>query len=510
MYGLNVTIIESQSLISGQDMDVEWSTVVSGMGHIPTIGPQSTLDNNTFFPSTDILIVSSGTINLPTNRINTILQFIQSGKPVYLQSEYLPTITTNEAFQSIVTSLGGSFSWNNLFGGYLQPMNVLGTFGTTNNAVTSLNDYWYSVSGSGDCNTISFLEYGGEYHGFQYIPPNPSFGSIITTTDQDWIKVTSSPQLMENIITHLISPPSISNGFTFNIGNDTTLCQGETLTLDATSSNAAYLWQDNSTNPSFTVTQQGTYWVEVTNNCGTTTDTINVSYNALPTVNLSNDTLCQGETLTLDAASSNATYLWQDNSTNPSFTVTQQGTYWVEVTNNCGTTTDTINVSYHPLLTVNLSNDTLCKGETLTLDATTSNANYMWQDNSTNPSFTITQQGIYWVEISNECEVISDTVVIEIEDCDCNLYIPNAFTSNNDGLNDKFSLLSNCDFSEYSLSIFNRWGEKIFETNIHEDSWDGTFRGKMSPIGVYVYLVIYKFNDEDMIETQYGNITLLH
>ena len=197
---------------------------------------------------------------------------------------------------------------NNLFGGYLQPMNVLGTFGTTNNAVTSLNDYWYSVSGSGDCNTISFLEYGGEYHGFQYIPPNPSFGSIITTTDQDWIKVTSSPQLMENIITHLISPPSISNGFTFNLVNDTTLCQGETLTLDATSSNAAYLWQDNSTNPSFTVTQQGTYWVEVTNNCGTTTDTINVSYNALPTVNLSNDTLCQGETLTLDATSSNATY----------------------------------------------------------------------------------------------------------------------------------------------------------------------------------------------------------
>ena len=65
-----------------------------------------------------------------------------------------------------------------MFGGYLQPMNVLGTFGTTNNAVTSLNDYWYSVSGSGDCNTISFLEYGGEYHGFQYIPPNPSFGSI--------------------------------------------------------------------------------------------------------------------------------------------------------------------------------------------------------------------------------------------------------------------------------------------------------------------------------------------
>src|SRR5690606_15424578 len=98
---------------------------------------------------------------------------------------------------------------------------------------------------------------------------------------------TTSPQLMENIITNLISPlPQI----TLNLGNDTALCQGETLTLYATTANATYLWQDNSTNPTFNVTQQGTYWVQVTNNCGTTTDTINVSYNPIPTVNLGNDT----------------------------------------------------------------------------------------------------------------------------------------------------------------------------------------------------------------------------
>ena len=419
IYGLNVTIIESQSLLSGHDMDVGWSNVVSGMGHIPTIGPQSTLDNNTFFSSTDILIVSSGLINLPTNRINTILQFIQSGKPVYLQSEYLPTYTTNQAFQSIITSLGGSFSWNNGFSGYLQPMNVLGTFGTTNNSVTSLSNYWYSVSGIGDCNTISFLEYGGEYHGFQYIPPNPSFGSIITTTDQDWIIVTTSPQLMENIITHLISPSSISNGITLNLGNNTTLCQGESLTLDATNSNATYLWQDNSTNPTFTVTQQGSYWVEVTNNCGTTTDTINVSYNPLPTVSLSNDTLCQGETLTLDATTSNATYLWHDNSNSPTYNVSQQGTYWVQITvNNCSTT---------------------------------------------------------------------DTILIDQEECEVIFELPNVFTPNNDGVNDFFVPIISKGIVSMNIMIYNRWGNKIYETNNLYIEWNGQDVSD----GTYFWIVYY-------------------
>jgi gliding motility-associated-like protein len=718
-FGLNVTIIESRSFLPSHDMDREWRTVLTGMGHSPTISPQSTLDNNTFFSSTDILIISSGVINLAMNRVNTILQFIQSGKPVYLQSEHLPTRSTNQAFQTIVSSLGGSFTWNNQFSGDLGPVNVLGTFSTTNNLITSLDYYWYSVSGSGDCNTIHFLESGGEFHGFQYIPSNSSFGSIITCTDQDWIRAATSPQLMENIITHLISPlpnpndsltlnlgkdttlcqgeiltldattpfatylwhdnstsptfnvtqqgtywvqvtdhcgttadsinvsfnpipsvnmgndttlcqgealtldatianatylwqdnstnptfnvtqqgtywvqvtnncgttadsinvsfnpiPSVNMGNdttlcqgealtldatianatylwqdnstnpTFNVtqqgtywvqvtdhcgttadsinvsfnpipsvnmGNDTTLCQGEALTLDATIANATYLWQDNSTNPTFNVTQQGTYWVQVTNNCGTTADSINVSFNPIPSVNMGNDTtLCQGEALTLDATIANATYLWQDNSTNPTFNVTQQGTYWVQVTNNCGTTTDTINISLNPIPTVNLGKDTtLCQGETLTLDATTTNATYLWQDNSTNPTFNVTQQGTYWVQISNDCEAIYDTLVIEFEDCDCAMYFPNAFTPNYDGINDKFSPISICEFSEYNLMIFNRWGEKMFESSIHEDSWDGTFRGEMAPIGQYVYLVIYRFKDKNITETKFGSMTLV-
>ena len=224
VYALNVTIIESQSVNAGHDMDTEWSAVLTAMGHTPTILPQTTLDNTAFFATTDILIVSSGVIALTAARVATIQQFVQTGKPVYLQCEYLTTYTTNQAYASIITALGDSFTWNNAFSGDLAPVTVIGPHASTNNTVTSLSYFWYSYSGSGDCDLVPFLEKGGEYHGFQYVSPNPANGSIAATTDQDWVRTTTSTALMENIITLLITPPATAGGSVF-LGNDTAFCR---------------------------------------------------------------------------------------------------------------------------------------------------------------------------------------------------------------------------------------------------------------------------------------------
>lgn len=209
LLGLNIRIIESQSANAGHTMDNVWSAVATSMGHTPTISPQTTLDNNGFFASTDFLIISSGIIAISPARVNIILQFVQSGKPVYIQSEYLSSYTSNMAFQSIVTSLGGSFNWTTPFTGNLAPMTVLGTFATTNNAVPTVSTFWYSYAGLGDCNMYNYLSYGGSFHGFQYVPANPAFGSISTNADQDWVRNSLSLPLMQNIITLLINPPIV-------------------------------------------------------------------------------------------------------------------------------------------------------------------------------------------------------------------------------------------------------------------------------------------------------------
>ena len=101
-----------------------------------------------------------------------------------------------------------------------------------------------------------------------------------------------------------------------NLGNDTSFCDNTTLTLDATTAGGTYLWQDNSTSNTYTVTQTGVYWVDVTVNGCTTRDSLTVNYFNPPIVNLGNDTsLCGTDTLLLDVTIPSGSYLWSNNST---------------------------------------------------------------------------------------------------------------------------------------------------------------------------------------------------
>lgn len=302
---------------------------------------------------------------------------------------------------------------------------------------------------------------------------------------------------------------TLSTSNTINVIGNSQICLGDTAILQASNS-VTYAWADslspgiildNDSILSVTPATTTTYFVYGNND--TTSFTVNVFDPT--TVNLGNDTsLCVGATLTLDATTTNATYLWQDNSTNSTFNVTQQGIYWVQVTLNSCSYTDTINVSYYPFPTVDLGNDTsFCRGETLILDATTLNAIYLWQDNSTNPTFNVTQQGIYWTEVTvNNCSTI-DTILIAEEDCEIILEIPNVFTPNNDGINDLFVPINSKGIVSMYTIICNRWGNKIYETDNLFIEWDG--QGVTD--GTYFWIVNY--TDIDGTENNlHGYVTI--
>ena len=198
----NIKIIESQS-ISGHVMDDVWRTVAQGLGHSAVIVPQTTLDDTTFFITTDILIISSGVINIPTNRVNTIKSFIMRRKNVYLQCEYLSTYQSNIAFASLVNDLGGTFSWGSTVSGDLQPMQIIGSLSNTPNSVPSIGYYWYGVYGTGNSTIEYFMRYQNNNYGFVFTPTNPNYGFIIADTDQDWVRVSTSVPLMQNILFRL-------------------------------------------------------------------------------------------------------------------------------------------------------------------------------------------------------------------------------------------------------------------------------------------------------------------
>ncbi|WP_162820040.1 gliding motility-associated C-terminal domain-containing protein [Kordia sp. SMS9] len=151
-----------------------------------------------------------------------------------------------------------------------------------------------------------------------------------------------------------------------------------------------------------------------------TTELINtatLTVNPVPMVQLGNDiALCEGDTTILDATTANATYIWQDGSTNATIMVSQAGTYSVEVTVNGCSSMDEINITYDSLPVVNLGADiTLCQGETLVLDATTTNATYIWQNGSTNATFTVNEQGTYTVQVFSGACTVSDQINVFFE-----------------------------------------------------------------------------------------------
>ncbi|MBL0006220.1 MAG: hypothetical protein IPP25_03265 [Saprospiraceae bacterium] len=129
-----------------------------------------------------------------------------------------------------------------------------------------------------------------------------------------------------------------------DLGIDQSLCPGEIISVSPGIANVQYLWQDGSTGNSYQSTQEETIILTISNDCGSSTDTVEVTESTQgPQLDLGQDVqVCAGETVTIQSGISGVNYEWQDGSTNPDFTTTQSGVFILEVNNNCGSATDTI------------------------------------------------------------------------------------------------------------------------------------------------------------------------
>ena len=151
----------------------------------------------------------------------------------------------------------------------------------------------------------------------------------------------------------------------------------------------------------------------------------------LPILSLGPDqTICDGLTTVLDpGANADFEIIWQDGSTDSTYTAWLPGTYWVTSSNECGTVTDSITISLEELNLVDLGDDiNFCVGDNILLDAGTTGDYYLWQDGSNNPTLVVTEAGNYWVDVSTqagcyESDSISITLDTEAPVVDCPLDI---------------------------------------------------------------------------------------
>jgi gliding motility-associated-like protein len=331
------------------------------------------------------------------------------------------------------------------------------------------------------------------------------------------------------------------SGTSVNAGADLVVCAGESVTLNATGAQT-YAWDNGVVNGvAFIPATTATYTVTGTDAFGcTSTDQLTVTVNAGFTISVvpSVTSGCGPLTVTfLNTTPNSGDCIWQfsngttlSGSGNQTVTFNQSGcvdlTLSVVALNGCEGTqtfTDIICVDPSPIASFTPSPGIMTTGDTYStmVNSSLNATQYSWDfgDGSTGSTqtspthqFPDTDAGNYTVTLTaisaNGCTDITQAIVTINEELI--YYVPNSFTPNDDGINDIFLPIftSGFDAAGYELSIFNRWGEIVFETTDYLKGWDGTYAGNEVQNGIYTYRIEFKYAANDGRELVHGHVTL--
>lgn len=284
-----------------------------------------------------------------------------------------------------------------------------------------------------------------------------------------------------------------------------------------------FLWNTSANTPNISVSNAGVYWRKAWNDSTIFVDTIHVIEDNLVTTkpDLGPDISMCGNEITLATVGNYTQYNWNTGASSPSIIVNQNGQYILNVSTCGDTKSDTINVELFPLPVPPITNNiSVCKENGVILSAT--GQDLLWYNSLTaNGSSAIPvvntseagMQTFYVTQTVNGCTSNKSPIVVTItsENCAGCLIIPNAFTPNADGINDKFEVLTKCPLRKFQLSIYNRFGELVFTSTDSKAYWDGRHKGQFaSDIGTYYFQLKYIIDTPNTKEeVTKGDITLL-
>jgi len=276
------------------------------------------------------------------------------------------------------------------------------------------------------------------------------------------------------------------------------LCTGEELLLQGYTHpdhQVLYEWSTGEKTPSILVKEAGTYSLKAQINGCTKEERIQITEKQGPQISLGPDTtLCPGEQLLLMLEDTSSQYFWGDGSRGNQYLIEQAGSYTVEAYRGSCVSRDTLEVRYLAEAPAQSLQDTLlCVGEQLKLNAAFPGATaYAWNDLSTDSLLSVRIPGRYRVAVTTPCFTFERSFEVVGIDCGCELFIPNVFTPNGDGIHDHFVPQLKTGVQQYELQVFDRWGKQVFHSRQPDIYWDGRDGQTALSEGVYYWSIRYE------------------
>jgi gliding motility-associated-like protein len=249
----------------------------------------------------------------------------------------------------------------------------------------------------------------------------------------------------------------------------------------------------------------GNYTVSVVNNdansdgtfCSQISTAQSLTFNPPPVVSIEKivkTTLCEGQTVDLKANYTGGTIKWSTGESDAQISVTTSGTYKATVTSPSGCQVDaTIDVTFLPNPLFNVKDTTLCayKQQTITLTAPGGFTGYSWNGKAGTQSFQVASPQTVSLAVTdaNGCQATKE---IHITDQCPEVWIPNTFTPNNDGINDTWTIEGVGNDLTVIVKVYNRYGAIVYESKGYATAWNGEYRGKKLPTATYYYIITTK------------------
>lgn len=374
-----------------------------------------------------------------------------------------------------------------------------------------------SVSGGTGSYSYSWQPGGDTTSSLQVATSSSTQFTIIVTDDNGCIASSTTT----------VSPGPL---LTATISSSAVICEGENIQLTSAVLSGvggySYNWFPgaSTTNTiSVSPTSSTMYYLTISDTCNTRVDSVWVTVNnRVQLLSSPDDSICLGNEIIMFVSGAD-TYTWVPSvisltmlgdtvkaspTTSTVFTVT--GT----AANGC-TTTEMINIFVTPIPIVDAGNNvTIIQGQSTILTAI-GGANYVWSptkglscDTCRSPIAAPNTSTRYYLLVtdSNGCVNI-DSVFIEVKVLCGDIFLPSAFSPNSDGENDVLSVYTNGNYNKFYLVVYDRWGEKVFESNDKQSSWDGSYNGKEIDTAVFMYILTYTCEEQEIVKK--GNISLI-